>query len=60
VAGVRRLLPDIDARVEAIYADDAFADVTESDRCSGTREETHSSAAADGPRPWTSPGRLSN
>jgi ketosteroid isomerase-like protein len=26
VAGVRRLLPDIDARVEAIFADDAFAD----------------------------------
>ena len=26
VAGVRRLLPDIDARVEAIFGDDAFAD----------------------------------
>jgi ketosteroid isomerase-like protein len=26
VVGVRRLLPDIDARVEAIVADDAFAD----------------------------------
>src|SRR6266542_4278300 len=26
VAGVRRLLPDIDARVEAIFADDAFKD----------------------------------
>jgi ketosteroid isomerase-like protein len=26
VAGVRRLLPDIDARVESIVADDAFAD----------------------------------
>jgi predicted ester cyclase len=26
VAGVRRLLPDIDARVDAIFADDAFKD----------------------------------
>jgi ketosteroid isomerase-like protein len=26
VAGVRRLLPDIDARIETIFADDAFAD----------------------------------
>src|SRR6059058_3024122 len=26
VAGIRRLLPDIDARVETIFADDAFAD----------------------------------
>jgi steroid delta-isomerase-like uncharacterized protein len=26
VAGVRRLLPDIDARVELVVADDAFAD----------------------------------
>jgi ketosteroid isomerase-like protein len=26
VAGVRRLMPDIDARVEAIFGDDAFAD----------------------------------
>jgi len=26
VAGVRRLLPDIDARIEAVLADDAFAD----------------------------------
>jgi steroid delta-isomerase-like uncharacterized protein len=26
VAGVRRMLPDIDARVETIFADDAFAD----------------------------------
>jgi ketosteroid isomerase-like protein len=26
VAGVRRMLPDIDARVEAIFADDAFSD----------------------------------
>jgi ketosteroid isomerase-like protein len=26
VAGVRRLLPDIDARIEAIVSDDAFAD----------------------------------
>jgi ketosteroid isomerase-like protein len=26
VAGVRRLLPDIDARIEAVVADDAFAD----------------------------------
>lgn len=26
VAGVRRLLPDIEARIEAVVADDAFAD----------------------------------
>ena len=26
VAGVRRLLPDIDARIEAVVADDAFGD----------------------------------
>ena len=26
VAGVRRLLPDIDARIEVIFADDAFKD----------------------------------
>jgi ketosteroid isomerase-like protein len=26
VAGVRRTLPDIDARIDAIFADDAFAD----------------------------------
>ena len=26
VAGVRRMLPDIDARIDAIFADDAFAD----------------------------------
>src|SRR5262245_50330353 len=26
VAGVRRLLPDIDARVDAIFADDSFKD----------------------------------